>query len=266
MVKASKISERKILLELIDEPTKADRLEMDVEETKSLAGNIKEVGLIYPILVRQQGERFQIIAGHRRYLAHVMLGENKIRCVVRDVSDREAALIRASENLGRINLTPLEEAMIYRGLEMVHGFTHDEIGKTFSISPGIVKRRLDLLKMPPQLQQAVHKKYISYGVAEELWRISDIGQLDYYLSFAIEHGVTVQVSRAWVKEWKDSVRRQQADVGEGGPATSPLEQKPIYISCDMCRGPMVLGQEIVMRACPDCGKRIREAFLSLDGQ
>ena len=260
MAKALKVTERLIKLDLIDEPSTADRLELDVEETKSLAGNIKEVGLIYPILVRPKGERFQIIAGHRRYLAHVLLGENKIRCVIRDVSDREAALIRASENLARINLTPLEEGLIYQGLEKEHGLTHDEIGKRFCISPGIVKRRLDLLKMPPQLQQAVHKKYISYGVAEELWRITDIGQLDYYLSFAVEHGVTVQVSRSWVKEWKDSVRRASTDVEGGSPLTSPLEAKPIYLPCDMCTGPMVLGEETLMRACPDCIKRIREAL------
>ena len=148
MAKVSKTTERLIKLDQIDEPVEADRLEVDMDEVRSLAENIQEVGLIYAILVRPVGDRFSIIAGHRRYLAHQILGESKIRCVVRDVSDCECALIRASENLHDVNLSCIEEAMIYQRLQKAFGLSHDEIGKRFGRSPGIVKRRLDLLKLP----------------------------------------------------------------------------------------------------------------------
>ena len=263
MAKVSKATERLINLNVIDEPVEADRLEVDMDEVRSLAGNIQEVGLIYAILVRPVGDRFSIIAGHRRYLAFKILGESKIRCVVRDVSDCECALIRASENLHDVNLSCIEEAMIYRRLQKAFGLSHDEIGKRFSKSPGIVKRRLDLLKMPDQLQRAVHKKEISYGVAEELWRISDVGKMDYYLSFAVDHGVTVTVARSWVKDWKDSVRRSKTDVVGGGCESSPLEDRPVWMSCDLCNGPMKLGTEKVWRCCPECVVTLRAAVVGV---
>ena len=261
MAKALKATERAIKLDLIEEPVQADRLEVDMDEVRALAENIKEVGLISAILVRPRGDRFEIIAGHCRFMAHKILGESKIRCVVRDVSDCDAALLRASENLRRINLSCIEEAMIYARLEDAFNMSHDEIGKRFGKSPGVVKRRLDLLKMPEQLQRAVHKKEITYGVAEELWRISDIGQMEYYLSFAVEHGVTVAVARAWVKDWKDSLRRSQTDVGGGGGDYSALESKPAYVPYDLCSGPMVLGSEKVLRMCPECYATLRSAVV-----
>jgi len=263
MAKVSKATERLINLDLIDVPAQADRLEVDMDEVRSLAGNIQEVGLIYPIIVRAKGDRFSIIAGHCRYLAYGILGESKIRCVVRDLSDCDAALLRASENLKRINLSPIEEAFIYRNLEKAFGLSHDEIGKRFGKSPGIVKRRLDLLKMPDQLQRAVHKKEITYGVAEELWRISDVGQMDYYLSFAVEHGVTVTVARSWVKDWKDSVRRSKTDIEGGGCESSPLEDRPVWLACDLCNGPMKLGTEKVWRCCPECVVTLRAAVVGV---
>jgi len=263
MAKVSKSRECLIKVDLIDPPAKADRLEIDMDEVRSLGENIRLVGLIYPIIVRAKGDRFEIIAGHCRYLAHQILKESKIRCVVRDVSDLEVSLIRASENLKHLGLSPIEEAYIYQNLEKKHGLSHDEIGKQFGKSPGIVKRRLDLLKMPEQLQKAVHRKYISYGVAEELWRITDEGSMDYYLSFAVEHGVTVAVARAWVKDWKDSLRRSEADVEGGGHSGSPLESRPVWVTCDLCSGPMQLGSESVFRACPECASTVRSAVVGV---
>ncbi|MBU1621912.1 MAG: ParB/RepB/Spo0J family partition protein [Gammaproteobacteria bacterium] len=259
MAKVSKGTERAIKLDLIDPPVKADRLEIDMDEVRSLAENIKEVGLIYPIIVRAKGDRFSIIAGHCRYLAHGILGESKIRCVVRDISDVEVALLRASENLKRISLSVIEEAHIYSNLEKAFSLSHDEIGKRFGKSPGVVKRRLDLLKMPEELQRAVHKKEISYGVAEELWRISDVGSMQYYLAFAIEHGVTVTVARGWVKDWKDSVRRAGADIEGSRGERSPLESRPVWVTCDTCHGPMELGSETVLRVCSNCVNLIEGA-------
>jgi len=260
MPKVSKSKECLIKLDLIDAPEKADRLEIDMDEVRSLAGNIQEVGLIYPIIVRAKGDRFSIIAGHCRYLAYGILGESRIRCVVRDVSDVEVAFLRASENLKRISLSPIEEAHIYNNLEKAFSLSHDEIGRRFGRSPGVVKRRLDLLKMPEQLQKAVHRKDISYGVAEELWRISDLGSMDYYLAFAVEHGVTVAVARAWVKEWKDSVRRSRPDIEGSGWVGGPLEVRPTYLPCDICRGPEDVQNMQLIHCCGECAKKVRGAL------
>lgn len=259
MAKASKPVTRLIRVDLIDEPDGVIRLEIDPEEVKSLAGSIEEVGLLIPIGVRSRGDRFEIVDGHRRYLAHKLLGREKIACFIRDVDDLECALARATENLGRVNLSPIEEAATYFDLVDTHGLSHEEVGKRMGKSPGVVKRRLDLLKMAPQLQQAVHRKQISYGVAEELWRLGDIGTIDYYLGYAVDHGVTVAVARQWVNDAKKRERGQRGDIGEGGGGASPLESTPVYVSCDLCQGPLNVNSITHLKICPVCVELMREA-------
>lgn len=257
MAKVSKAKLQEIKLDLIDEPKGVIRLEIDQEKVRNLAENINAIGLLQPIIVRTVGERFEIVAGHRRYLAHKLLRRDQIPAIIRKIDDMGTALVRASENIRRVDLSPIEEAAVYADLRDSHGMTVEEIGKEMGKTQGIVKRRLDLLKMPPQLQKAVHLKQISYGVAEELWRIDDIGSVDYYLSFAIDHGVTVGVARGWVKDFRDAKRREDDDTGGGGGVPSGGEPRPVYVSCDLCQGPMVLGSELLYRVCPECGELIR---------
>jgi len=126
-------------------------------------------------------------------------------------------------------------------------------------SVGVVKRRLDLLRMPPQLQKAVHRKQIGYSVAEELWSISDDEAFDYLLGITIDHGATQAVVRQWVKERKDAKRREDAGAGESSPLPAPLEPRPSYVACDLCSGPMEIGTETLYRTCPECSEGIKKA-------
>ena len=260
MAKASKTTARKIDLGQIDEPKGIVRLEIDPEELEDLAKSIREVGLLQPIIVRPDAERFEIVFGHRRFLAHKILEARKIECIVRALSDVECALARAAENLQRVGLSPVEEAAIYADLRDNHNLNYDQIGKRMGKSPSVVRRRLDLLKMPPQLQKAVHAKLINYSVAEELWSLGDNSTIDYYLAFAIENGATRDVVRAWVKDWKDRKRREASDVDGGGGVASPMEPRPVFMPCDVCLGPMELGTETTIRSCPNCSKLISEAI------
>ncbi len=262
MARASGLNPKKIALDLIDEPKGIVRLDIDPEEVQSLAENIKEVGLLQPIIVRPDKERYEIVFGHRRFLAHTILKARTILCVVRHLTDIECAIMRGTENIQRVDLSPIEEAAIYSDLHDNHHLSYDEIGKRMSKSPGIVKRRIDLLRMPPQLQKAVHSKEISYGVAEALWSIGDPGGIDYYLGFAVEHGVTVVVARTWAKEWKDRQRREASDVaGSRGPA-NPLEPRPTYLPCDICHGPEDVMKMQTLHTCKSCFQNIRDALVA----
>jgi len=262
MAKASGLSARKIALDLIDEPKGVVRLEIDPGEIQNLVDSIKEVGLLQPITVRPIGERFEIIFGHRRYLAHKALKAGNIACIVRVVSDVECAIMRGTENVLRVDLSPIEEAAIYSDLHDNHGLSYDEIGKRMGRSPGIVKRRLDLLKMPTQLQKAVHIKAINYSVAEELWSLGDNSAIDYFLGYAVDHGATQAVVRAWVKDWRDEQRRKESGTGSGGGPSAPLETRPVYVPCDLCLQAMELGSETLFRTCPKCTKVITTAVKS----
>lgn len=262
MVKTSRAIEKQIPLDLIDEPTGVIRLEINESEIKELADNIKEIRLVYPITVRPVGDRFEIVDGHRRYLAFKRLARKKIPCKVRDMDDREVAVIRASANLRSVGHSLIEEAAIYADLRDNHKLTADQIGKLLGISPGVVMRRLDLLKMPPDLQKAIHTKQISYGVAEELWRLGDEGLINYYLGFAVEHGCTVAVARQWVSDERKKLRTQNPDVEDAHRDLSPMETRPVWISCDLCIGPMEIGKETTLRCCENCTALIKKALVA----
>lgn len=260
MAKALGLTAKKIALDLINEPKGIVRLDIDPREIQCLADNIQEVGLLQPIIVRPDKERYEIVFGHRRFLAHKILEARNISCIVRHLTDIECAVMRGTENIQRVDLTPIEEAAIYSDLHDNHNLSCDEIGKRMSKSPGIVKRRLDLLRMPPQLQKAIHSRQITYGVAEALWTIGDIGGIDYYLGFAVEHGVTVAVARTWAKEWKDRKRREESDVAGGRGPTNPLEPRPTYLPCDICQGPEDVTNMQTLHTCKACFQNIRDAL------
>lgn len=258
-MKASGLAAKRIDIGLIDEPKGIVRLEIDPVRLQDLAENIREMGLLQPIVVRPDGERFEIVFGHRRYLAHKILEARHIACIVRILTDLECAVMRGTENIQRDDLSPIEQAAIYADLHDNHGLSIDQVGKKMGKSTGIVKRRLDLLKMPPQLQKAVHNRSINYSVAEELWSLGDNSAIDYLLGFAVDHGATREVVRGWVKDKKDADRRKQSAGEEGGGDRSPMEPRPVYVSCDLCHGPMELGSETIIRTCPDCTQRITDA-------
>ena len=247
-----------ILLIKIDEPSTVDRMDIDPEKITELAESIDEVGLLQPILLRPVGDRYEIVAGHRRFLASQRLGLPVMDAVVKEMTDQEAAIIRASENLARENLTPLEEAIIFSNLLTKYNMTIEGVAKKFGYNPGTVKRRLNLVKMPPQLKQAVHEKRISVSVAEELWPITDLTHLDYLLSYAIDGGCTKDVARSWCKDWRDQKRRSEDPSALGGQYFEPNEPRPVYVACDLCTGPMGLGEETVLRLCKKCFKIIKE--------
>lgn len=260
MAKPSKEIEKTVDCSLIDEPDGMIRMDIDQDYINELALSIKEIGLLQRILLARKGERFEIVAGHCRFLAHIRAGIPRIKAIIRTMTRREIVIARATENIARKDLTPIEEAATYSDMHETHGMSLEEIGKKMGKSPGIVKRRIDMLRMPPQLQEALHKRRISIAVAEELWPISDLTQLDYYLSFALDGGCTKDVARQWCKDWKDSKRRQSSAVAGGGEAMSPCEPRPTFLPCDLCLNPVELGKDKIMRACPECYQLIIQAL------
>jgi len=261
MVKASKTKGGMIPLEGIDEPAGVIRLEISDGGITELANSIKSMGQLQAILLRPVGDRLEIVFGHRRFLAIKKLGHKKIRAEVKELTDVEVALMRATENIVALRLSPIEEGAVYRDLLDIHKLTLDEVGARMGKSIGVVKRRMDLLRMPACLQKAIHSKQIKYGVAEELWALGELGKIEYFLAFAVEHGATVLVVRQWVQDEKKKLRSRDVDVEGGDSLANPMERRPVYVACDVCLQSMELGTETVVRACEACTKAIQKAVM-----
>ena len=248
------------MLAEIDIPDQIDRMEIDHDYIKELAESIREQGLLQPILLRSNGNRYELIAGHRRLLAHKVLGLTSIESIARKMTDAEAILARAVENLQRVDLTVVEEARVYQAMHVRLGMSFDEIGKKLGKSPGLVRRKYSLLEMHPKLIEAMHKKQIIYSVAEELQKLPDEAAILYYLGYCIDHGVTMGVVRQWVSDELAKVRTRELEIaGARGEAIIP-KSTPVYVPCDLCQSAMRIGDEVIIRACTECVKKLNQVI------
>jgi len=250
-----------IKVELIDRPETGVRLSIDPAEVDELAQSIRQQGLLQPIVLNKKKGRYEIVAGDRRFLAVQALRRKTISARIVEMSELEVDLARGAENLQRRDLTPYEEGHIYVNLSVKHNMTNDQIGKKMGKSPGVVKRRMDILGMPDSFQRAIHLGKVSVSVAEELLGCSDSAHREYLIEMAIEHGITKEVGRMWVQDWKKGLRRSAEDGGNGGSRKSVMEPEIFYRSCDACRGAVDLNKVQEFRVCPECYKLIADAIL-----
>lgn len=251
---------KEIELSLIDHPEEVARLSVDLDRIRELADSIKERGLLQPIIVHPKGDRYGIIAGDRRYMAHELLGLKKIMCRIRNVSGKEIVIDRAIENLQREDLTPFEEGHIYMGLIEREGMSVEGISKMVAKSAGVVERRMSILRMPDSFQKAVHEGSVSLSVAEELWSCPDEAKREYFLTLAVEHGITKSVARTWVSDYRKSVRSAEKAGKAGGSGVLAYEDVPIYRACDVCRGPCDYSKITELRICAGCNEAIKSAL------
>ena len=140
----------------------------DDEALKELSQSIKEHGVIQPIIVRKVGDKYEIIAGERRFRASQLAGKQTIPALVRDIDDKEAAKIALLENLQRSNLTPIEEAKTYQTILKLDNITQEELAQNLGKSQSTIANKLRLLTLDEEVQTALLNSQISERHARSL--------------------------------------------------------------------------------------------------
>src|SRR5687768_6800223 len=141
---------RMVAIDLIDpNPNQPRQVMGDLSE---LIASIAEKGIIEPLVVRQRGDRYQIIAGERRYQASVQAGMRELPVVIREVDDTEVIELALIENLQRKDLTPFEEAEALHGLAERCGYTHEDLARRLGKSRTSVTESLALQSMPEEVR------------------------------------------------------------------------------------------------------------------
>lgn len=125
------------------------------ESINELAQTLREEGLLQPIIVREDGEEYEIIAGERRFRAAQSLGWEKIPAIVNNLSDQQTASLALIENLQREDLNPIDEATAYENLMELNSLTQAQLAKDIGKSQSYVANKLRLLKLDPQIQEAL---------------------------------------------------------------------------------------------------------------
>jgi ParB family chromosome partitioning protein len=149
------------------------RTQMDDERIEELARSIRSHGIIQPIVVRRAGDRYEIVAGERRWRASQRAGLLKVPVVVRDVPEDRMLAAALIENIQREDLNPIEEAHAYRRLADEFHLTQEQIAEAVGKDRSSVANMLRLLKLPVEVRESLAAGVLTMGHARALAGIAD---------------------------------------------------------------------------------------------
>lgn len=173
---ATGFGERHVPIEYIARNPRNPRRNFTEAELEDLAQSIREHGIVQPVVVRpspDQPNRFQLIAGERRWRAAQRANLLELPVIIRDVDDRTALELAIIENVQRSDLNPIEEGAGYQQLIDDHGYTQADLGQVIGKSRSHVANTLRLLKLPAKVQQYLSDGALSAGHARCLITVAD---------------------------------------------------------------------------------------------
>lgn len=167
-------ADRVVPIEFIARNPRNPRRYFDETELQDLAGSIRQHGIVQPVVVRSlQKDRYEIIAGERRWRAAQLAGLVEIPVIVRDVDDKTALELAIVENVQRADLNPLEEALGYEQLIAEYAYTQNDLGEVIGKSRSHVANSLRLLKLPDPVRDMLADGSLSAGHARALVSTAD---------------------------------------------------------------------------------------------
>jgi ParB family chromosome partitioning protein len=177
---------------------KQPRQVFDEDALAELAHSIKEFGVLQPIVVRAQGDVFELVMGERRLRAAILAGLEKIPAIVRDTADDAMLRDALLENIHRAQLNPLEEAAAYQQLLEEFGTTHDELAARIGRSRPQVTNTIRLLNLSIPVQRRVAAGVLSAGHARALLGLQDTEAQDELASRIVAEGLSVRATEEQV--------------------------------------------------------------------
>lgn len=263
--KAVKIRDADIPISQVDDPIRPSRETFDEEKLEELITSIRDAGLIQPISVVVAGDRYRVLAGHRRLIACRALHHSTIRARIYPAGTDLAAVVQVHENAIREELNPAEEAEYWWYLLEEHcGGDTNRLAALLHLSLQHVERRLTLKTGDPDVFAALGQQLITAGVAEELNRVKDRPRRVMYLDAAVRGGAT----RALIREWRS--KGEALDALQG--ATPVLDQtvqlagEPTpapRLACELCDQGVETGVIETMYVHRHCRRSMIDRLLAL---
>lgn len=226
----------KIAMDQVLEPELPAREGMDEGKLEELKESMAAMGLLSPILVCEREGVYEIVAGHRRYLAARALGWKEIQAILFDnpAAAKEAAMLH--ENVVREDLNPGEEAIFIA--QLIDKYNLDEAGicKMMCKGANYIADRLRLLRGDPEVLLALRQGKITFASARELNKFDDEVMRRYYLDAAIRSGCASRVVTDWLNQWRAS----KVTVAEQPPVAAAANEsaaiEPYRMHCEFCGG------------------------------
>ncbi len=231
---------RKLPVEYLQRGRYQPRTDFDPAALQELADSIRAQGVVQPIVVRPLGEenRYEIIAGERRWRAAQLAGLAEIPAIVREVPDEVAVAVALIENIQREDLNPLEEAVAFKRLVDDFGMTHQEVADAVGRSRASVSNLLRLLDLNPDVKRYIEQGQLDMGHARALAALSGRQQSE-AAAQVVARGLNVRATEALVRRLVEegtkakpaprqldpNIRRLQDDLSERLGAAVKIQQE-----------------------------------------
>ena len=187
------------------------RLNFDDRGLEELASSIKQHGIIQPLVLRRVDDKYEIIAGERRYKAATMAGLSKVPAVIADVDDNKSAEVAIVENVQRRDLSAIEEARSYKNLLDKGYLTQAELAKKMGLSQSAIANKLRLLNLDEEVQQALIENKISERHARSLLVLPTHEEQRKWLKRIINERMTVRELDNELKKLNEEANKEEED-------------------------------------------------------
>jgi ParB family chromosome partitioning protein len=195
------------------------RKAFDPDELASLSASVKSHGILQPLVVRQVGEQFQLIAGERRLRAAREVGLATVPVRVVDFNDQQTLEAALVENIQRTDLNPIEKALGFKDYLDRFGLSHDQLAQRLGLARSTITNLVNLLEMQPEVQEALRVNQITEAHAKLLKGIKDGPRQVALCRQIITQGLSVKATETLLREKRDE---QAAGGAANGSATPPV--------------------------------------------
>lgn len=239
-----------VLLQLnvyeIDDNPFQPRRDFRESEIASLAESLKEHDMLQPVLVRQVGNRYQLISGERRLRAAIQAGWSRVPAQLREADDRLVAELAIVENLQRKDLNPIEKAMSFKRYLEEHGCTQEDLARRLKIDRSTIANLMRLLELPEDALEALRRGDISAGHARALLPLGEESLQVEFCERIIQEGLSVRAVEALVQERVHEEEEPKLRVvGGSGDKRKPSRSEQVAALEQELR--MALGTKIELR-------------------
>ena len=186
------------------------RTSFKTEEIEELAASIEKEGLLQPILVRKVGQKYQIIAGERRWQACKQLGLSKVPIRVKEATDDKAIELALIENIQRSDLNPIEEAYGYKRLMERQGMTQTEVAQAVSKGRSTIANALRLLDLPEDAQQLLYEEKITAGHARAILSVQTMSGRKKLTEKLVQEKLSVREAETLARLYNGQVKASAA--------------------------------------------------------
>ncbi len=223
----------KLPLDLLQRGRYQPRADMRTESLEELAASIKAQGVVQPIVVRPLEElsaggaqRYEIIAGERRWRAAQLAGLGEIPAIIRHIPDEAAIAVALIENIQRENLNAVEEARALERLIVEFGLTHQQAADAVGRSRAGVSNLLRLLELPPEVCEMLEQRTLEMGHARALLGLTQRRQQIEVASMVVKRGLSVRDTEGLVRRLQAPAgASERAEAAGGDPNIEKLEQE-----------------------------------------